>query len=294
MASSAPPVYPGDTVEARSEVIGLKENSNRQTGVVWVRSSAKNQRGETVLDYVRWVMVNKRDAASPAPEPVAPALPGAVDPERLHVPKNLDLERWDASLAGSPHLFGDYAAGEKIDHVDGMTIEEAEHQLATRLYQNTAHVHFDAMLQKESRFGRRLIYGGHVISLARALSFNGLGNAFRLAAINAGRHAAPVLRRRHALRLDRGFGEGRAPRRRRRAAPQDPRREESRLRGFPGRGPRPRPRARLLDADPALNCPHPDPLPQAGEGEEIPSPAEREGEGVLTRTRRIAASRGRW
>ena len=27
------------------------------------------------------------------------------------------------------------AAGEKIDHVDGMTVEEAEHQIATRLYQ---------------------------------------------------------------------------------------------------------------------------------------------------------------
>jgi 2-methylfumaryl-CoA hydratase len=186
-----PPLYPGDTVEARSEVIGLRENSKRRTGVVWVRSSARNQRGETVLDYVRWVMVNKRDAGSPAPEPVAPSLAEAVDPARLHVPQNLDLKRWDASLAGSPHRFGDYAVGEKIDHVDGMTLEEAEHLLATRLYQNTARVHFDAVLQKESRFGRRLVYGGHVISLARALSFNGLGSAFRLAAINAGRHAAP-------------------------------------------------------------------------------------------------------
>jgi 2-methylfumaryl-CoA hydratase len=186
-----PPLYPGDTVEARSEVIGLRENSNRRTGIVWVRSSARNQRGETVLDYVRWVMVNKRDPASPAPGPVAPALAEVVDPERLHVPKNLDLKRWDAALAGSPHRLGDYAVGEKIDHVDGMTLEEAEHQLATRLYQNTARVHFDAVLQKESRFGRRLVYGGHVISLARALSFNGLGSAFRLAAINAGRHAAP-------------------------------------------------------------------------------------------------------
>jgi 2-methylfumaryl-CoA hydratase len=37
-----------------------------------------------------------------------------------------------------------------------------------------------------------LIYGGHVISLARALSFNGLGNAFHVAAINGGRHVAPL------------------------------------------------------------------------------------------------------
>ena len=73
-----------------------------------------------------------------------------------------------------------------------MTIEEAEHQLATRLYQNTAKVHFNQHSQAQGRFGRRLIYGGHIISLARALSFNGLENAFHIAAINAGRHVSPA------------------------------------------------------------------------------------------------------
>ena len=42
-----------------------------------------------------------------------------------------------------------------------------------------------------SRFRRRLIYGGHIISLARALSVNGLANACLIAAINGGRHVAP-------------------------------------------------------------------------------------------------------
>jgi 2-methylfumaryl-CoA hydratase len=70
-------------------------------------------------------------------------------------------------------------------------LEEAEHQLATRLYQNTARVHFNAYEQAQGQFKRRLVYGGVVISLARALSFNGLANAFHVAAINAGRHVAP-------------------------------------------------------------------------------------------------------
>ena len=61
------PVFPGDTITTRSKVIGLKENSNRKTGVVYVRSTGRNQRDEPVLDYVRWVMVRKRDEASPAP-----------------------------------------------------------------------------------------------------------------------------------------------------------------------------------------------------------------------------------
>ena len=78
--------------------------------------------------------------------------------------------------------------------------------IATRLYQNTAKVHFDEMMQKLSRFGRRLIYGGYIISLARALAFNGLANAFKVLAINGGRHVRADLRRRHHLCLVGGTG----------------------------------------------------------------------------------------
>ena len=78
--------------------------------------------------------------------------------------------------------------GEQIDHVDGVTVEEAEHMLATRLWQNTSKVHFDVTQRPD---GRRLIYGGHIISLARSLSFNGLANAQMIVALNAGTHANP-------------------------------------------------------------------------------------------------------
>ena len=184
------PVYPGDTLNAVSEVIGLKENSNGKTGIVYVRTRGFNQRGDEVLSYVRWVMVNKKDKGAKAPEPVIPDLPDAVDPKTLRFDRA--YAAWDNTLAGSPHRYDDYAIGEKIDHVDGMTVEEAEHQLATRLYQNTAKVHFDAIAQKDSRFGKRLIYGGVVISIARALSFNGLANAAEMIAINGGTHAGPL------------------------------------------------------------------------------------------------------
>lgn len=186
-------VYPGDTLSAVSEVIGKKENSNGKTGVVYVRSTGYTANGTEVLDYVRWVMVNKRDSDSPAPEPQVPALPAAIDAQALgNATPLLDTANWDNELSGSKFRFGDYSPGEKIDHVDGMTVEEAEHQLATRLYQNTAKVHFNLHSEGQGRFGRRLIYGGHVISLARSLSFNGLGNAFHIAGINGGRHVAPL------------------------------------------------------------------------------------------------------
>jgi len=187
------PVYAGDTLNSRSEVIGVKQNSNGRTGVVYVRSTGTNQHGETVLEFVRWVMVRKRDTASPAPDPVVPDLPGKVSAEQLGgACPVIDPACWDADLSGSGHFWGDYQTGERIDHVDGMTVEEAEHMLATRLYQNTARVHFNQFTEGQGRFGSRLIYGGHVISLARALSFNGLANAFHVSAINGGRHVAPL------------------------------------------------------------------------------------------------------
>lgn len=187
------PVYPGDTLTATSEVIGLKENSNKETGTVYVRSTGRNQHGEVVLEYCRWVMVRKRDKNAPAPEAVVPKLADRVDPSELGaaVPA-LDMSKYDLALAGSAHRWDDYAVGEKIDHVDGMTLEEAEHQTATRLYQNTAKVHFNLHTESKGRFGKRIVYGGVVISLVRALSYNGLGNAFHLAAINGGRHVAPT------------------------------------------------------------------------------------------------------
>ncbi len=185
-------VYPGDTISSVSEVIGLKENSNRETGTVYVRSTGRDQHGGVVLEYARWVMVRKRDKNAPAPEAVVPKLPDRVEPADLGAAlPALDLSKYDFALAGSPHRWDDYEAGEKIDHVDGMTIEEAEHQMATRLYQNTAKVHFNQHTESQGRFGKRIVYGGVVISLARALSFNGLANAFHVAGINSGRHVAP-------------------------------------------------------------------------------------------------------
>ena len=183
------PVVPGDTLRTRSEVIGLKQNSSGRSGVVWVRSTATNQRGEVAIDWARWVMVHKRSPEAPAPETVLPALAEAVAVADLVVPAGLDFTSYDVAAAGEPHRLDDYEVGERIDHVDGVTVTDAEHMMATRLWQNTAKVHFNTDARPD---GRRLVYGGHVISLARSLSFNGLANAQLIAAINGGSHVAPA------------------------------------------------------------------------------------------------------
>jgi 2-methylfumaryl-CoA hydratase len=187
------PVFAGDTLRAESEVIGLKEQSSGKSGIVYVRSKGVNQRAETVLDYIRWVMVRKRkqDAAS-APS-LIPTVREEVSGEELQIGgPAINVRAWDWALSGSSLRYGDYATGEHIDHVDGTTVEEAEHMMAARLYHNTARVHFNAFNEKFGRYGRRIVYGGHVMSIARALSFNGLANGFHIAAINSGRHVAPL------------------------------------------------------------------------------------------------------
>jgi 2-methylfumaryl-CoA hydratase len=135
-------------------------------------------------------MVRKRNPDAAAPETVVPDLAAQVDPAALVVPEGLDFSGYDYTLAGEQHRWGDYDIGETIDHVDGVTIEEAEHMMATRLWQNTSKVHFDTSARPD---GSRLIYGGHVISMARTLSFNGLANAQMVVGLNAGAHANPCM-----------------------------------------------------------------------------------------------------
>lgn len=188
------PVYPGDTLAADSEVIGLREVSSGDAGVVYVRTRGTNQKGQEVLSFARWVLIPKRDRNATPRAAHVPELPAVVTPARLPVPEVLNLQRFpDLAWAMPPGgTWGEYRPGERLNHPDAMTIEEADHVQATRLYHNTAQVHFDQIAMATSRFGRRLVYGGHVISVAMALSQNGLGTALRIAAWNSGAHVAPT------------------------------------------------------------------------------------------------------
>lgn len=188
------PVYPGDTLRAETEIIGLRETSSGKAGVVYVRSRGYNQKNAEVLSFIRWVLVQKRDPSAPAPAAETPEIPAQVAPEALPVPARLNLQRFSdvAWATGGAFGFEDYEIGERIHHGPGMTIEESEHALATRLYQNTARVHFDGRAMAREDFGRRLVYGGHVISVAQALAFGGMENLLHMAAWNGGSHANPT------------------------------------------------------------------------------------------------------
>lgn len=186
------PVHDGDTLAVESEVIGLKENSSGKTGVVYVRSVTRNQHGREVLSWIRWVMVHKRDAAARCPEQAVPATLPVVPASTLPV---AHFGRQVAAVAqgtGVADLWDDYAAGERIDHGGAMTVNDSDHSMATRLYQNTARAHFDAHAMAATPMGRRLVYGGHVMSLCKSLAYDGLENMLGILAINGGSHVAPT------------------------------------------------------------------------------------------------------
>jgi len=191
----ARPVFSGDTIGVESEVIGLKENSNRKSGVVYVRSTARNQDGRTVLSWVRWVMVHKRNHEGVCGESLVPVVRSQLAKDGLAA---LAEQRFGPAIAqatkgtGVADAWEDYMPGERIDHPAAMTINDSDHSLATRLYQNTAKAHFDARAMAASPMGRRLVYGGHIISVCKALAYDGLENAVAILAINGGAHVSPT------------------------------------------------------------------------------------------------------
>lgn len=185
-------VYPGDTVRAESQVIGRREVSSGRAGVVYIRSQAFNQHGTCVLSYVRWVLVNKARPDLPDREARLPRLPDIVAAEDITVPA-LDRPREAMGAATASDRWWDaYPVGQRVDHPGGMTIDASDHTLATKLYQNSALVHFDARAMRHTPSGERLVYGGHVMSVCRALAYDGFENVVAIAAINGGSHVAPV------------------------------------------------------------------------------------------------------
>jgi len=183
------PVYVGDTVSLSTKIIGLKENSNGKSGIVYVHSTGRDQHGRMILSLKRWVMVRKRSRETTGVNKVPETLEALPTNQSIHIPQ---IESIDTTLSGSEFFWEDYQVGERLDHPEGITIDSTEHTLATNLYQNNAKVHFNHHMMQQGAMPQRLVYGGHVISLCRSIAFNGLGNAMWMYTINSGAHANPV------------------------------------------------------------------------------------------------------
>jgi 2-methylfumaryl-CoA hydratase len=231
------PVYPGDTLVGRlrgDRQEGKFQRQDRRRLCALDRLYGGRHRGARLCP-----LGDGQQARSGKPRAgrgcSGPALRASMRQALGNAVPMLDTAYWDNDLAGSKFRFGDYEVGEKIDHVDGMTVEESEHQLATRLYQNTAKVHFNQHTEGQGRFGRRLIYGGHVISLARGALLQRPRQRLPCRRHQRRPPRGPALCRRHGLCLVGSAGQvrNRGPHRRRRPAPAPGRHQEPPLRRLP-------------------------------------------------------------
>jgi len=181
-------VFIGDTLSTRTEVIGLKQNRNG-TGLVALRITTVNQRSEPVLDFWRCPMIPLRDpGASTGHADRFDDIPEELDLDRVRasVPAGWDLDVL-AQHGGDAERFADLEPGTVYVIEGGDTVTSAP-ELA-RLTLNLARAHTDA---GGSPHGRRLVYGGHTISIAAAHATRALPGLVTLLAWRRCDHRGPV------------------------------------------------------------------------------------------------------
>ena len=214
----ARPVFVGETLRTRTEVVGLKQN-RRRPGASRDRAcraadpDRPTQHGEPVLDFWRCPMIPLRDAGR-----ARPATPTTSPTSRRRSTRRRCAPRCRpaggstacARRAPGPHR-AELEPGQAFVVEAGETVTGAP-ELA-RLTLNVATAHTDAT---GSAHGRRLVYGGHTISIAAAHAARAIPAIATIVAWQGCEHLGPVFEGdvlRTELRV-----EARGPRRARRPA----------------------------------------------------------------------------
>jgi acyl dehydratase len=188
----ARPVFVGETLRTRTEIVGLKQNRRRPgataTGLVAMRVRTSDDRGAPVLDYWRCPMIPLRDpeAETGYADDFA-EIPQALDAAKVDaaVPAGWRLDRLREAVPG-PHHRG-LEPGQTFVVEAGETVTSAP-ELA-RLTLNVATAHTDAT---GSSHGRRLVYGGHTISVAAAHATRAIPAIATIVAWHGCEHLGPV------------------------------------------------------------------------------------------------------
>ena len=185
-------VFVGDTLRTRTEIVALKQNRRRPdapaTGLVAMRVRTTDADGAAVLDFWRCPMIPLRDPQAETGHGDDFAdIPLDLDPTAVAAgrPSGWRLDRLRAAVPG-PYL-EDLARGQRFAVEAGETVTGAP-ELA-RLTLNVATAHTDATL---SSHGRRLVYGGHTISVAAAHATRAIPAVATILAWRSCEHIAPV------------------------------------------------------------------------------------------------------
>lgn len=184
------PVFEGDTLRTRTEVVALKQNRPRPdgsgSGLAVLRIQTHNQRDEPVLDFYRCPMIPMRDAG---------ATTGHAD-RFDEISQELDMDRVRAAVPADwryEELRAEVGEGDPVEPgtvyaIEGRDTVTGSPELA-RLTLNVAMTHRDAAA---GAHGRRLVYGGQTISIAAAHAATALPQLATIVAWRGCEHSSPV------------------------------------------------------------------------------------------------------
>lgn len=187
------PVFVGDTLATETRVVGLRQNrikpGRAATGMVALEMETTNQDGACVMKYWRCPMIPCRDAdADTGHADDLGWIPETLEDAQLTgaVPAGWTLEAFepDSFRVPAPTL----AAGDHVVIGPRDTVTCAPELV--RLTGNIAYTHTDAT---RSYLGRRLVYGGHTISLAHAQLTRALPHLVSMLGWQGCDHLGPVL-----------------------------------------------------------------------------------------------------
>jgi len=186
------PVFLGDTLQTITRVVALRQNrikpGRAASGMAALEMQVTNQRGETVLRCWRCPMLPCRD-----PE----ADTGRAD-SFDSIPAELDMDAVKAAVPGSWKLdaFRQAVPGDHFLELSQGThyVVEARDTITcapelVRMTLNMAATHTDAA---NSVYGKRLVYGGHTISMGAAQLTRALPNLVMPLAWRSCDHTSPV------------------------------------------------------------------------------------------------------
>jgi 2-methylfumaryl-CoA hydratase len=190
------PVLLGDSIHTTTRVVALRQNKPQPeraaTGMVALEMHSRNQRGEDILHCWRCPMIPCRDPA---------ANTGRQDPiDKLGLGTGGELvsaQQLDQAASGwQGHDTRAWRGTRSVDLQPNQHFNITARDTVTsapelvRMTLNMAMAHTDAKL---SYLGDRLVYGGHVISMAAAQLTRALPNLLTLLAWESCDHTAPVV-----------------------------------------------------------------------------------------------------
>ena len=164
----ARPVFIGETLLTRTEIVALKQNRRRPgtpaTGLVAMRVRTTDSQGEPVLDFWRCPMIPLRDPSLETGHVDDFAdIPEALDVAQVSaaLPAGWRLDRLRAAVPGPHH--GELEPGQSVHHRSRRDRDRRARAGAPHPQRRRS-----AHRRDRQHHGQRLVYGGHTISVAAA------------------------------------------------------------------------------------------------------------------------------